>query len=267
MNFLRRAISRIFTFFIGATMLALIITQVFNRLDQKLPFFIAAITTYIVSAYFLLPRLIHIWVVILRRGHIPRVTYTIDGLPADPVNILLVGNGEQLTAAFTAAGWTQADKLTIVSRWKMIKCFIFNQDYPSAPFSALYLFGRTPDYEFQKAISSNPRKRHHILFWAANVDPQTELIDLQYWTKKRPVDVEKSLIWVGAGTKDIGFGLKKLTYQISHRIDKKIDRERNYILSSLKKSDKVYDLRLIQAGEHVNKKYISDGKILCMRLK
>jgi hypothetical protein len=51
----------------------------------------------------------------------------------------------------------------------MIRTFIFNKPYPTAPFSTLYLFGRGQDIGFQKAIDNSPRKRHHIRFWALSL--------------------------------------------------------------------------------------------------
>jgi hypothetical protein len=47
-----------------------------------------------------------------------------------------------------------------------MRAFLLNSSYPSAPFSALYLFGRGQDIGFQQAINNSPRKRHHVRFWA-----------------------------------------------------------------------------------------------------
>ena len=51
----------------------------------------------------------------------------------------------------------------------MVRAFVFNSPYPTAPFSTLYLFGRGQDIGFQKAIDNSPRKRHHIRFWSLSL--------------------------------------------------------------------------------------------------
>jgi len=266
MNFFGRLIRRLFIFIVTASVLWFIVTQIFNRIDQRLPFFIALLITYLISAYILLPPVIRVSNLILKRDRISGVTYASDGLAADPVNILLKGTVTDLITAFTTAGWYQADRLTFQSAWKMISSFIFNKPYPEAPFSPLYIFGRIQDFGFQENIGPSPRKRNHVRFWAANIDPQAEISDLKYWIKKHPVDLSKSLTWVGAATKDNGFGLSKLTFQISHRTDKYIDKERDYIIKTLKKFGWIHDERYINTKELVEGKYHSDNKIFWARL-
>jgi hypothetical protein len=75
---------------------------------------------------------------------------------------VLTGTLQQLNAAFKLAGWSQADLLGLASSRRMIRAFVFNSPYPTAPFSTLYLFGRGQDVGFQKAIDNSPRKRHHF---------------------------------------------------------------------------------------------------------
>jgi hypothetical protein len=53
---------------------------------------------------------------------------------------MLTGTLEQLHAAFAIAGWSTADRLGQQSSWRMIRAFVFNTPYPTAPFSTLYLF-------------------------------------------------------------------------------------------------------------------------------
>lgn len=267
MSFLSRAFQRLCIFLFSAGVLWFIVVHVFSRLDQRLPLFIALIVTYIISAYIILPQIIHFILMVLRRGRIPRVSHAADGLPADPVNMVLVGTSQDLSAAFFAAGWTKADRLTLKTGWKMIRSFIFNTSYPQAPFSSLYLFGRRQDFGFQEAIGNSPRKRNHIRFWATTIDPEMEMGNLQYWLKKHRVNSTIPHIWIGAASKDTGFGLAQLTYQISHRIDKQVDKEREYIFTMLKSGGSIYDEKYISAGEQINGGYVSDGRILWAKLR
>ena len=266
MDFLRRFVQRLFIFSVSVITLWIIVIQVFERLDQRLPLFLALFGTYVVSAYFLLPTIIRFSTMILGRGHIPRVTSTGDGLTSDPVNVLLTGTAEELMSAFAATGWVQADPLTIRTGWKTIVCFLLKKPYPTAPFSHLYLFGRRQDYGFQEAIGNSPRARNHVRFWAANIDPRAEIRNVQYWMKDHPVDRSKSLTWVGAAVKDTGLGFTRLTYQVSHRFDKEIDEQRDYLLETLKQAGWIQEEHHIHAGELVARRYVSDGNIVCAKL-
>ena len=143
-----------------------LIAFVFRFTDSRLPTVLALAVTYGAAAYIILPRIVRMSLKILQRKRVPRFTITGDGLPGDPVNLVLTGTLQQLNAAFKLAGWSQADRLGLASSWRMIRAFVFNSPYPTAPFSTLYLFGRGQDVGFQKEIDNSPRKRHHIRFWA-----------------------------------------------------------------------------------------------------
>ena len=119
-----------------------------------------------IAAYLILPRVVRMGLKVLQRKRVPRFTITGDGLPGDPINVVLIGTMPQLQAAFAIAGWSVADRLNVSSSWRMVRAFLFNSPYPTAPFSTLYLYGRGQDIGFQKAIDNSPRKRHHIRFWA-----------------------------------------------------------------------------------------------------
>jgi hypothetical protein len=266
MDFLARWFQRIIIGAIALLAIWLIVTQVFERLNERLPLFIALALTYVLSAYIILPRIVQIGLFIARRGRIPQVTRTADGMPADPVNIILIGSGENLIKAFEKAGWVRAEPLSFKTAWKMATAYTFNRPYPDAPFSSYYLFGRRQDYGFQEPIGRSPRSRHHIRFWAANLDPDADPADFKYWTKKHTVDPMMPLIWVGAGTEDLGIGLSALTYQVTHRTNKYVDEERDYIFEALRSVSAVTDERYVESNREVEGKYVSDGRILTATL-
>ena len=140
----------------------------------------------------------------------------------DPINLALVGTYAQLRTAFADAGWGwQADRLNLASSWHMVRAFVFNKPYATAPFSTLYLFGRGQDIGFQKAIDNSPRKRHHVRFWAKSLNQAQADTDMaSFWlnTERRPAD-DEPVLWIGAGTKDTGFSLTRLTFQVTHATD------------------------------------------------
>ncbi len=264
MTRLGRWIQRVLILLIASATLWFIVTQIFDRIEQRVPVFAALLLTYALAAYVVLPPVIRASVAILRRNRIPRVTRAADGLPADPVNIVLIGTEKQLRSAFAAAGWHVADPLTIRSGARMAVSFLLNRSYPTAPFSALYLFGRRQDIGFQKDVGDSPRKRHHIRFWATDIDPQDG--DLAYWIRRQNIDPSQSNVWVGAGTTDTGFGLQSMTWQISHKVDRDADSEREYIVAALRDSEGITEERYIEAGEPVGTRFITDGRIFHARL-
>src|SRR5262245_49357733 len=166
MRLLKRLVQRLLIFGLGIFCVWLIVFVVFETADRRLPWILAVGVTYGIAAYIVLPRAIRMGLKILQHKRVPSYTITGDGLPGDPVNVVLVGTLQQLREAFAALGWSEADRLSLASSWGMVRAFVLNAPYPTAPFSTLYLFGRGQDIGFQKAIDNSPRKRHHIRFWA-----------------------------------------------------------------------------------------------------
>jgi len=146
-----------------------LIVFVFRFTDSRLPTLLALAVTYGIAAYVVLPRIVRMGLKILARKRVPRFTITGDGLPGDPVNLVLTGTLQQLHVAFRLAGWSEADRLGLASSWRMVRAFVSNSPYPTAPFSTLYLFGRGQDVGFQKAIDDSPRKREGDRMFLAGV--------------------------------------------------------------------------------------------------
>ena len=271
MRLIKRFLRRLLIFGLGVFCVWLIVFVVFETADHRLPWILAVGITYGIAAYIVLPRAIRVGLKILQRKRVPSYTITGDGLPGDPVNVALIGTLQQLRAAFAALDWSEADRLSLASAWGMISAFVFNSPYPSAPFSTLYLFGRGQDIGFQKAIDNSPRKRHHIRFWALS---QTRARDswgvADFWLNaKRPPDNECAL-WVGAGTRDTGLSLTRLTFQITHATDSDTNAERDYIVGQLRKNRSIEAEQVYQAGENLPTErvnhYITDGEVMLARL-
>jgi len=153
----------------------------------------------------------------------------------------------------------------------MVRAFVFNSPYPTAPFSSLYLFGRGQDIGFQKAIDNSPRKRHHIRFWALSVTRAEDTWGAaSFWLNaERPPDNER-VLWVGAGTRDTGLSLTRLTFQITHATDSDTNLERDHIIAELTKSRAIDAVTVYQSGqdlltERVNH-YVTDGEIALANL-
>ena len=243
-----------------------LIVFVFKFTDRRLPTVLALAVTYGIAAYIVLPYIVRTGLKILLRKRVPRFTITGDGLPGDPVNLVLTGTRQQLQTAFKLAGWSETDRLGLASSWRMVRAFVFNSPYPTAPFSTLYLFGRGQDVGFQKAIDDSPRKRHHIRFWALSLaHAESNLGKASFWLNTdRPPDAD-CVHWVGAGTKDTGLSLTRLTFQITHATDSDTNAERDYIIDELRKSEAIGEINLYKAGQRLASKqvnhYITDGEV------
>lgn len=272
MRLLQRLWRHVLVFLLGIVTVWFIVSVVFRITDNTLPWILAVGATYGIAAYIVLPRAIRLGVKLLHRQRVPAYTTTGDGLPGDPVNIALVGTLPQLRAAFAKIGWTEADQLGLMSSWRMVKAFVFNKPYPAAPFSTLFLFGRGQDIGFQMAIDNSPRKRHHVRFWSiSQAAVEASLGTPDFWLKTgRPPDGEQAL-WVGAATRDTGFSLTWLTFQVTHRTAADTNSERDLIISELQKMQLVssvtaYNDRNELPTKRVNH-YLFDGDVSVAFLK
>jgi LssY C-terminus len=270
-KWLKRLFQRLLIFGLGVFTVWLIVFVIFETADRRLPWILAVGLTYGIAAYLILPRVIRMGLKVLQRKLVPSFTVTGDGLPGDPLNLALIGTLQQLRAAFAALGWSEADRLGLKSSWGMVRAFVFNSPYPTAPFSTLYLFGRGQDIGFQKAIDNSPRKRHHIRFWASELArAQNTWRAASFWLNTdRPPD-DARVIWVGAGTRDTGLSLTKLTFQITHATDADANAERSFIVAELMKNQLIEAVTAVQSGqrlpaERVNH-YVTDGEITVARL-
>jgi hypothetical protein len=248
-----------------------LIAFVFRFTDQRLPTILALALTYGIAAYIVLPRAVRMGLKILQRKRVPRFTVTGDGLPSDPVNLVLIGTLQQLRAAFVIAGWSEADRLGVASSWRMICRFVSNSPYPTAPFSTLYLYGRGQDIGFQKAIDHSPRKRHHIRFWALSLARAEATVGTaSFWLNTDGPPHDAHVLWVGAGTKDTGLSMTRLTFQITHATDSDTNAERDYITAELRNNRVIQDVNSYRSGQRLPLEpvnyYITDGDVTVARL-
>ena len=271
LGLLTRLAERLAVLGLGVFSVWLIVFVVFRITDRRLPWIVAVSLTYALAAYVILPWIVRMSMKILQRKSVPSFTLTGDGLPGDPVNLVLVGDLRKLRSAFTAADWTEAEPLGLMSSWRMIVAFVFDRPYPAAPFSTLYLFGRGQDVGFQKAIDGSPRKRHHVRFWALSLEQTEETLGTaEFWLNTdRPAD-EESALWVGAATKDTGMSFTRFTFQVTHATDADTNAERDLIVSELKAAGAIASVTSYLAGERllagrVNH-YVTDGEVAAASL-
>ena len=105
MRLLKRLLQRLLVLGLGVVSVWLIVFVVFEFADRRLPWMLALGLTYGMAAYVILPRAVRMGLKILQRKSVPSFTITGDGLPGDPVNLVLIGTLQQLRAAFSTVGW------------------------------------------------------------------------------------------------------------------------------------------------------------------
>jgi hypothetical protein len=184
------------------------------------------------------------------------VSYTAERIPADPLNVALVGTRGEIVAAMRAAGWAEADGITFASSVRDAGSVFLDRAYPSAPVSTHYLWNRPQDLAFEQTVGRSARRRHHVRFW------QTRARD-----GGRPV-------WIGATTYDRSVGLSRFTGELMHHIDGLVDEEREKLFSDLGRALRLESSERIgrfrPAGCGVNgggDPYQTDGALLFGRLR
>jgi len=152
----------------------------------------------------------------VRIRELPCCTTRADGAgDGDPINLALVGSGEDVISALTAGGWTFTEAITADSVRRMIGAAIANEAYANAPVSSLYLFGRKQDLALQRG-RSRIAQRNHMRLWLA------------------PFLCEGQPVWVGQVSRDIGVkATSKSPTLTTHIIDPNVDESRQYVLQSL----------------------------------
>jgi hypothetical protein len=143
-----------------------------------------------------------------------------NGQPSDLTNLLLVGSQETVARGFVAAGWTRALPGGVKADGKAFIALATRHGYQPAPVSLLTLEGRHPDLVFEKQNNTLAR-RHHVRIWA------------------RDGRFRGQPVFVAAATHDVGIFFSPQEKTFTHRIDLRIDRERDKIVDDLVFADAV----------------------------
>ena len=131
----------------------------------------------------------------------------------DPLNLVVIGNLDDVYYAFIRAGWDETETIYRASLFKTVRSFLFGGRYRYSPVSALYVFGRGQDVALQRARTSI-HERNHLRLWLA------------------PMRFEGKLVWIGQISRDIGvrFTTKTIT---THKIDPDVDETRSFLIQDL----------------------------------
>ncbi len=176
----------------------------------------------------------------------------------DPINLIVIGELEDLVTIFTSAGWDETSSLTMGSGFAMAKAFFTGDNDRYSPISPLYYEGHSHDIAFQKN-RGNINQRLHFRLWYT------------------PMRYEKKPVWVGAISRDIGVKFTlKTWYMTTHRIDQNVDDSRDYLLEDLMEAQKVSRYAFIEnkalgatskpRKNLTNDPYFTDGRRLVIEI-
>ena len=133
----------------------------------------------------------------------------------DPINLVLVGNLDEMLAALSRGGWSFTHRLDFDTIKRMTGAAISGAAYPVAPVSPLYLYDRPQDVALQRARNTI-LQRNHLRLWLA------------------PFRYRGQSVWVGQVSRDISIKPTLLSPTFTtHVIDPNVDEAREHVLQSL----------------------------------
>src|SRR5260370_14297193 len=181
---------------------------------------------------------------------LPKITHTARGAAGDPLNIILVGSASQITESFARAGWLIPDPITPHTSARIATASLAHQPYPTAPVSALYVFGRVQDQAFEWP-TNDVQNRGHIRLWQT-----TQRLGGQ------PV-------WQGQASYDHGIELSGTSALPTHHISPAVDVERDAVGTDLARTGLVvaetreaFTPPVFVAYNGGGDYYASDGEVL-----
>jgi len=131
----------------------------------------------------------------------------------DPLNLVVIGESEDVFYAFIRAGWDETETIYTASAFKTTLSFLFGGRYRYSPVSGLYVFGRPQDVAFQK-VRESIHERNHLRLWLS------------------PMRFEGKPVWVGQISRDIGVRFTTKTI-VTHKIDPDVDETRDFLIQDL----------------------------------
>ncbi len=185
--------------------------------------------------------------------YLPPRVFSGEGREGDMVNLIFVGQPEDLQSAFSRAGWVKTDKWNPIFVWHLLRHRASDTQIPMARF---YLFGRVQDYSYAlpdpDAIAS---RRHHLRIW------------------KTDYKIDGKPIWAAAATHDVAIEIAKRGHLINHRIDPAVDDERDFVGVDLTSASAVSGEKYLPSVHPVfeaqtasGENYHSDSRILLVDL-
>ena len=103
----------------------------------------------------------------------------------------------------------------------------------------------------QSGPHPSPRHRHHVRFWRLHHEEAEKIHYNGFWHRTfQSLSHSDKEIWIGAATHDIALiAIRMQSLQITHKIDADTEKERDFIIDSLRSVNMIHRQHRIQAGE------------------
>lgn len=190
---------------------------------------------------------------IFKPSRLSKHTQRIIGGQGEPLSFIITApNDQSFIDTFKKAKWHLADKVGFFSTLKTAKAVLLNQNYQHAPMTPCFWNNKVNNFNFEKSTELNTtRQRHHCRFWTVPITTS-----------------HNKKIYVGIASFDIG--LKWLG--LIHRIESKIDKERETLFSDLRHVMPKMEFKKIKfVGQTTGRnnfgdKFTTDGKVYIIDL-
>ncbi len=134
--------------------------------------------------------------------------------PLDLVNLVYIGSEDEISRAFTAAGWIGSRPNSMHAGIKAIRAIAEERALADAPMRMLLLDGVEPDLQLQHSLDTF-EKRDHLRIWA------------------RDRELNGSKVWASAATRDLAAVFSVRPFGFTHQIQDNVDLERDQVVSDL----------------------------------
>ena len=149
-----------------------------------------------------------------------RTSEDLIGGPMEPLSFLFEGNAADLQRVFERAGWSLADPPSARGLAAELWAVVRNQPDPHGPATPAYFQEQPQDLTFERpgTPDGSIRRRHHIRVW------------------RTPICIAPSCtaVWGATCSYDMGIEFVAKPYLLTHRIDPRIDVEREFVAATLR---------------------------------
>jgi len=189
---------------------------------------------------------------------LPKISETMTALPAEPINMIFVGDRQSLDSAFVKSNWYLLDGPSIKSYTRIITSLITNEAYPQTPGLPVFWDTQPSQFAYGKPTSPNSiSAREHIHFW-----------ETQFVTE------DNQNIWVGTAHFDQEIQKRLGIIMPFHGTELRVDNEREKIRTELEtngsiKSIEKIDLTGLLYGtkKSSGNSFLTDGQAYVIYLK
>jgi undecaprenyl-diphosphatase len=185
---------------------------------------------------------------------LPHYTEGLTGDRQEPVSLIFVATQARLEGAFSAAGWTEAQRFGFGAAAGGIRAALTHHTDPAGPVTPSFLAEQPNALGFSLPVGTTFAERHHIRIWRTTVQTSAG----------QP-------IWMATASFDRGFELAN--FLPTHQIAPDIDTERAFVVDGLQSAGTVADQETIQLvpseqGHNFNgDPFFTDGQTVILALR